>query len=53
MIKRLAISAHDVKSFGFTTLFCIVIALTTMTIWQSNISEHLAISFGYGYSAFF
>ncbi|MGL4830154.1 MAG: sensor histidine kinase [Vibrio sp.] len=53
MMERFDISAHDVKSFGFTTLFCIVIALTTMTLWDGDFSEHIAISLGYGYSAFF
>ncbi|EEY99537.1 autolysin sensor kinase [Vibrio sp. RC586] len=53
MMERFDISAHDVKSFGFTTLFCIIIALTTMTLWDGDFSEHIAISLGYGYSAFF
>ncbi len=33
MMERFDISAQDLKSFGFTTLFCIVIALATMSIW--------------------
>ncbi|PAR34978.1 sensor histidine kinase [Vibrio metoecus] len=52
MMERFDISIYDVKSLGFTTLFCIVIALTTMTLWEGDFSEHLAISLGYGYSAF-
>ncbi|MCX9450098.1 sensor histidine kinase [Vibrio cholerae] len=53
MMERFDISAQDLKSFGFTTLFCIVIALATMSIWGGLFGEHLAISFSYGYSAFF
>lgn len=52
MMERFDISISDVKSLGFTTLFCIVIALTTMTLWEGDFSEHLVISLGYGYSAF-
>lgn len=39
------------KSLLFTSLFCVVIAFTTQAIWPSDITLHLAISFGYGYSA--
>lgn len=53
MMERFDISAQDLKSFGFTTLFCIVIALATMSIWGGLFGDHLAISFSYGYSAFF
>ncbi|ENM5790343.1 sensor histidine kinase [Vibrio mimicus] len=52
MMGRFDISTQTLKSFGFTTLFCFVIALTTLTIWGGSFSEHIAISFGYGYSAF-
>lgn len=45
--------SNGAKSLLFTTLFCIVIAFTTQSIWPSSIYEHLAISFGFGYSAVF
>ncbi|WP_374144824.1 sensor histidine kinase [Vibrio sp. NTOU-M3] len=41
------------KSLVFTSLFCLVIAVITKMIWSSAWGEHLAISFGYGYSAVF
>lgn len=43
---------RNVKSLVLTTLFCTVIALGTQTIWPSPLGEHLAISFGYGISAY-
>ncbi|WP_246616342.1 sensor histidine kinase [Thaumasiovibrio subtropicus] len=39
------------QSWIVTTLFCIATAITTMSVWPSSIWIHLAISFGYGYSA--
>ncbi|MCW8332366.1 sensor histidine kinase [Vibrio paucivorans] len=48
-LKRHA--ANSLKSLAWTSLFCTVIAFTTQTIWPSSLWEHLAISFGYGYSA--
>ncbi|GAA5645899.1 sensor histidine kinase [Vibrio proteolyticus] len=39
------------KSLLFTALFCVAIAFATQTIWPSKLQEHLAISFGYGFSA--
>ncbi|MEZ9706563.1 sensor histidine kinase, partial [Vibrio breoganii] len=40
-----------IKSFAFTTLFCVLIAITTHTIWGGGLTVNLAISFGFGYSA--
>ncbi|MEZ8943123.1 MULTISPECIES: sensor histidine kinase [unclassified Vibrio] len=40
-----------IKSFAFTTLFCVLIAITTNTIWGGGFTLNLAISFGFGYSA--
>ena len=40
-----------IKSFSLTTLFCLVIAITTQTIWGGDLVANLAISFGFGYSA--
>ena len=40
-----------IKSFAFTTLFCVLIAITTHTIWGGGLTLNLAISFGFGYSA--
>nr|WP_086938185.1 histidine kinase [Thaumasiovibrio occultus] len=39
------------RSIGFTTTFCLAISLLTMSLWSGNIWLHLAISFGFGYSA--
>ncbi len=41
------------KSLAFTSLFCLIIAFMTQSLWPSSIFNHLAISFGYGYSAVF
>lgn len=38
------------SSILFTTLFCVLVALVTQTIWPSPLIEHLMISIGYGYS---
>ncbi|WP_394143157.1 sensor histidine kinase [Vibrio atypicus] len=40
-----------IRSFVVTTLFCVVIAFVTQSIWPSEFAEHLLISVGYGYSA--
>ena len=40
-----------IKSFAFTTLFCVLIAIITNTIWGGGLTLNLAISFGFGYSA--
>ncbi|OAJ95143.1 sensor histidine kinase [Vibrio bivalvicida] len=39
------------KSFGYTSIFCAVIAVVTKTIWPSAYLEHLVISLGFGYSS--
>lgn len=39
------------KSLAYTTLFCMVIAYVTQTIWPSPYLEHLVISLGYGFSS--
>ncbi len=39
------------QSLLVTTLFCIAIAITTMSVWPASMWVHLAISFGFGYSA--
>jgi len=39
------------KSFFITSLFCLVIAILTDTVWQGDFYVHLLVSFGYGYSA--
>lgn len=39
------------RSTLFTTLFCVVIALTTQSVWGGALYKHLIISFGFGYSA--
>ncbi|UPQ90109.1 sensor histidine kinase [Vibrio sinaloensis] len=39
------------KSLAYTTLFCIVIAFVTQSIWPDPYLEHLVISLGYGYSS--
>jgi sensor histidine kinase YesM len=44
---------NSVKSLLFTSLFCIIIAFATQSIWPSALIEHLVISFGFGYSAVF
>jgi len=41
------------KSFIFTSLFCLIIAFLTSTVWPGDFHVHLLISFGYGYSALF
>ncbi|MFB9214346.1 sensor histidine kinase [Vibrio sinaloensis] len=41
------------RSLISTTLFCLVIALVTQSIWPSSYLEHMLISFSYGYSAVF
>lgn len=38
-------------SFIITSLFCLVIAFLTNTVWPTDFHIHLLISFGYGYSA--
>ncbi|MBN7277976.1 sensor histidine kinase [Vibrio cholerae] len=53
MLKRFDIRNQRLKNFFLTTLFCLVIALTTLAIWGGTVSDHIAISFGYGYCAFF
>ncbi|WP_299946679.1 histidine kinase [uncultured Microbulbifer sp.] len=45
--------SEGLKSLAFTSLFCLVIAFATHTIWLSPLWEHILISFGYGYSAIF
>ncbi|KOO04674.1 sensor histidine kinase [Vibrio nereis] len=42
---------NGLKSLAFTSLFCVVIAFSTQTIWNSAFLEHLKISLGYGISA--
>ncbi|WP_017052361.1 histidine kinase [Vibrio genomosp. F6] len=37
----------------FTTLFCVVIAFATQSVWGGLIYQHLMISCGFGYSAIF
>ncbi|NVD08941.1 sensor histidine kinase [Vibrio sp. JPW-9-11-11] len=39
------------KSLAYTTLFCMVIAFVTQSIWPSPYLEHLVISLGYGFSS--
>lgn len=39
------------KNTLFTTIFCLVIALTTMTVWEGAFYIHVLISLGFGYSA--
>lgn len=39
MMGRFDISTQILKSFGFTTLFCFVIALTTLTIWEAALAN--------------
>ncbi len=40
-----------IKSVLLTSLFCVLIAFTTQTVWEGGIANHLLISFGFGYSA--
>ncbi|WP_028113582.1 sensor histidine kinase [Ferrimonas kyonanensis] len=42
----------NLKSFGFTALFCFVIAIATYQLWPSAFTVHLLISYGYGLSGF-
>lgn len=42
---------NSIKSLLFTSIFCTIIAFATQSIWPSALFEHLAISFGFGYSA--
>lgn len=53
MMERFDISTQDLKTFAFSTVLCFVIALLTMTIWDGTLAENLAISFSYGYGAYF
>jgi len=39
------------KSTAITTVFCLVIALTTQSIWQGQLIVNIIISLGFGYSA--
>lgn len=39
------------NSMLLTTVFCVVIAMMTSTLWPSPFYEHVLISLGYGYSA--
>lgn len=41
----------SIRSLIVTSLFCLVIAFVTQSIWPSSYEEHLLISLGYGYSA--
>ncbi|KHA59415.1 ATPase [Vibrio variabilis] len=41
----------SIRSLILTSLFCMVIAFVTQSIWPSSYMEHLLISIGYGYSA--
>ena len=38
-----------IKSMSVTTLFCLVIAFMTESIWSGGLLLHMAISFGYGF----
>lgn len=40
-----------IRSLIVTSLFCLVIAFVTQSIWPSSYMEHLLVSLGYGYSA--
>lgn len=51
MNNSVSYASNAVKSFGYTTIFCAVIAFVTQSIWPSPYTEHLAISLGYGYSS--
>lgn len=51
MITYLANMPTLRKNILFTTMFCLVIALTTMTVWKGAFYIHLLISLGFGYSA--
>ncbi len=42
---------HIRRSLVFTTLFCFVVAVTTMSVWGGHFYIHMLISFGFGYSA--
>lgn len=42
---------NAISSFGYTTVFCAVIAVVTQTIWPDPYWRHLVISLGYGYSS--
>ncbi|MGF1752684.1 histidine kinase [Vibrio makurazakiensis] len=44
-------SASWVKSSLLTTLFCLLIAITTQTIWGGDFFGNVIISLGFGYSA--
>lgn len=41
------------KSVVLTSIFCLLVAVTTALIWQAPFFKHCLISFGYGYSAVF
>lgn len=51
MNNSVTYASNAIKSFGYTTIFCAVIAFVTQSIWPSPYNEHLAISLGYGYSS--
>lgn len=51
MNNSVTYASNAIKSFGYTTIFCAVIAFVTQSIWSSPYNEHLAISLGYGYSS--
>ncbi|MGJ7096433.1 sensor histidine kinase [Vibrio hannami] len=44
-------SNHWIKSYLVTTVVCVVIAAFTRTLWPGPYLQHLAISFGFGYSS--
>jgi len=51
MTQSTAYKVGALKSFGYTGIFCAVIAVVTQTIWPSAYLEHLVISLGFGYSS--
>lgn len=52
-MRTICLSAYITRwrSFIVTTVFCLLVALTTYTVWGGSAYVHLLISLGYGYSA--